>query len=270
MRHKYITQFVILILAFTLVKCVRDKRQYTTQTKQQINRQMLFRPVSFAKNECCVFLLNHNELYVVKKGEYNWHYDTSNCLYICNSSILKDKIENLRGDSVSYMLKCGYNYDIIFTQKDSISQTASLNTKCGFAYTDNGAFQFDTFEFNNFVKGMSKLRIKRFFAKNIQNARNLWRQNAYANTVVLQAETKPEWIDYDGYFYIDNSKGYIDENEKKKLTILFKTKYPNENFEFDKYSDRINSSKTFYDKFSLYKKNQWNDFEKFNFELLYR
>lgn len=201
--------------------------------------------------------------------------DTTGHFYTNDLSVLnRIKIEWV-GDTVEYINTCWYDYFIYLTKDDSTVLKMRVNLECEELIVEGFPYKINPTIVTKFFPELKRLKKRVFNCDDYTDGRDFWKKVMIDKQFVLKDISKPNWIDYDGYFtfdYVDTLRqGLTPVKEQLKNEISYA--YPNEDFKIewgavqymeryggDDYLFRLNCNRSLYDKFSLYEKAEWTEF----------
>ena len=177
-------------------------------------------------------------------------FDTILSHYICDPSEVKRLWQKVDSVHNAYM-------EVVITRDDI------MLCKKGFGRYVEG-YSEDTIAFNKLVYDLKRIKIREYQFKDLEQARSSFRKLAYEPNVVMRGDTS--WLHGDnGKFWFD-APG--DWNHRDTILQIEKI-FPNEKYSMWFQEQRgviwIDCDKSFYDKFNLYPKSEFQRPQKFSF-----
>lgn len=174
---------------------------------------------------------------------------------------------------------CGYHYVIHICKKGKTLESFAINLNCNVISTNDGYFVFDAKKLRKFKAKLKPAFSEKKKFSNISEARAYYK-NTLTTPLHLLTLT-PQWQSYEGTFRFDyifkkTDTKYRDNNDQllKKLTAELMNTYPNEFFNLNDAGGssteafiEVTCNKSLSDKFTLYKKETYFDWQPFDLNL---
>jgi hypothetical protein len=208
-----------------------------------------------------------------------YHHDLKSyfteCFFISDKIKLQSLKDNWLGEETNVLYECDYDYYLYLVHSDSIVASFNVNTECGQVSSNKSLLNYKGNPFQYLLKDGNAFK-KRLSFSNLDTARKAfdkYKQNK--NYYIIDAD-EPEWVKYDGFFFVKVDSGYNRNQIEAKIEEFSKEQIAGnpikirlETYDSDLFILTVYSNKEYYLDFNLGKKDVWNSYDYPAFDVIY-